>query len=111
MIVWRRGGMWALFLPLLVVPVVALLIGVAGIHWGHDIAGMAVGCILSGIALWFLGRRLNGPACEVPWFDPKTGEETIVRNTHHLYYIPLEWWSIPWALLGLWLFGYIALHR
>lgn len=50
-------------------------------------------------ANWWLGTRLNGrPGREL--VDPRTGERVILRPRHTLFWIPMQYYSVPMVLLG-----------
>lgn len=67
---------------------------------GHpELAFLAfsAGLFAAAVVNWLVGRKLNGqPGREL--VDPRTQEQVILRRRHALFWIPMEYWSIPVAL-------------
>lgn len=60
----------------------------------------SLGLFAAAWANWALGRRLNGrPGREL--IDARTGEHVVLRRTHRLFWIRMEYWSIPVAVTAL----------
>jgi hypothetical protein len=74
----------------------AIGVGVGGEHFGGP-----VGLLLSGAALWFLGRKLNDPAKDRILFDPQTGEEVRSARRHTLFWIRMEYWGVLVVIIGV----------
>ena len=92
MLIW--GG-WGILIPL----IAAVLL-----FAGHLVAGQigaAVGIIVSGVIVWFLGKNLNDKPNRV-LFDPNKDEEVVVNegNRHTLFFIPMQWWGLILFLFG-----------
>jgi hypothetical protein len=60
---------------------------------------IGAGMLAGAVANWVFGRRMNGRAGRV-LIDPATGQRVILRRRHTLFWIPMQWWSIPMALLA-----------
>lgn len=101
MIVWQ--GFW--FLAALI-PII--LIGLIGaVDKGHSMTyGFELALIISAIAVWFVGKKLNGKQGKV-LIDPETNEKVELKNKHTLFWIPMEWFSIVIAAFAI--FG-ITMH-
>lgn len=55
------------------------------------------GLFAAAAANWYVGKRLNGkPAREL--LDPATGERVLLTRRHSLFWIRMEYWSIPVAI-------------
>ena len=98
--VWSGWG-------ILVLPVVmgtAIAVGaVAGLALralGHpELTFLAVSLSLfaAAAANWLVGRRLNGtPPREL--VDPATNQRVLLQRLHKLFWIRMEYWSLPVAL-------------
>jgi hypothetical protein len=74
----------------------AIGVGVGGEHFGGP-----VGLLLSGAALWFLGRKLNDPAKDRILFDPQTGEEVRSARRHTLFWLRMEYWGVLVVIIGV----------
>jgi hypothetical protein len=59
----------------------------------------AVALALNVCILWFLGRWLNSRPVKV-LIDPESGKR-LVANAHSLFWIPLQYWAIPWLVYGV----------
>ncbi|MDR0476737.1 MAG: sel1 repeat family protein [Desulfobulbaceae bacterium] len=104
-VIWRGAGILAVLIP-----VGALVAGWLGLEYGLGEAWTKrhpgfVGAIsfLSGVVVWFLGRKLNGHF-EKKLTDQLTQEKTISNNRHTLFFIPMEYTAIFWCLVGAFLF-------
>jgi len=97
-------------LGFLVIPVVigtSVVVG-ALCQLALDLAGFpqfaflafSLGLFAAAWANWTLGKRLNGrPGREL--IDAQTGERVVLRRTHRLFWIRMEHWSIPVAVMAL----------
>ncbi len=63
---------------------------------GQANLGTAVGLALAGLAVSFIGRRVNEP---VAGFDPQAGQPVQNRNRHTLFFVPLQYIG-PLAWIG-----------
>ena len=101
--VWSGWG-------ILVLPVVlgtAVAVGALGQvtlrGLGHpELAFLAIslGLFAAAAANWAVGRRLNGtPPREL--IDPATNQRVRLTRLHRLFWIRMEYWSLPVALAAL----------
>lgn len=92
---------------ILVVPIVvgtAIIVGALAQlslqSLGHpELAFLAfsLGLSAAAVANWVVGRRLNStPAREL--IDPATNERVLLTRRHALFWIRMEYWSVPVAL-------------
>lgn len=81
-------------------PVVLCLLGGKAVGVSEDHA-IVLGFVLSAIATWIIGRRLNDPAKGHPLIDAKTGETIILRGRHTVFWIEMQWWAIPCILAAI----------
>lgn len=108
MIIWSGWGVLVVVILVVVGGGVAGLVGAAGTLLGpamqSHIAGVGIG--LGGLAAaavnWWTGRRLNGGTGRV-LLDPATGQQVVLRRTHSLFFIPMQWWSVPIAVMAAFL--------
>lgn len=111
MIIWRGWGILAALIPaavfILFVAVFGLLAAVFGAKGAAVANSPYMGLLMvlvpgacSAALVWWLGRKLNsGPTREL--VDPKTGQRVVLRKEHSLFWIPMQWWAIPIALIVL----------
>ena len=77
----------------------AMALDAAGLHEFSGI-GLALGLFVAAAVNWYAGRRLNGdPGREL--VDRATGETVVLRRSHRLFFIPMQWWSLVMVGLGL----------
>lgn len=58
--------------------------------------GLVAGLAAAALVNWLVGIRLNQrPGREL--IDAKTGERVVLRKRHSLFFIPMQWWSVPLA--------------
>ena len=102
-LVWSGWG-------ILVLPIVfATFVAVGGLlQWlltaanRPDLAFLAfsAGLFAAAAVNWLVGRRLNNqPGREL--LDPQTQQRVILRRVHRLFWIRMEYWSVPVALAAL----------
>ncbi|MFC0406761.1 hypothetical protein [Roseomonas elaeocarpi] len=110
MVIWSGWGILTVVIVALVGgSVTAILANLAGP--GSSAAGyaLAVGLLVSAVVNWFVGQRLNAaPGREL--VDPATGQRVTLRRRHSLFFVPMQWWSVPLVVvasvaLGAMLFG------
>lgn len=103
LLIWSGWG-------ILVVPVIvgtAVVVGALGGFAlrasGHPeltFVAVSLGLFAAAAANWLVGRRLNGtPPREL--IDPATNQGVLLRCLHKLFWIRMEYWSIPVALAAL----------
>ncbi len=102
-LIWSGWGI--LVLPIVFVTSVAVgaLLQLALIGIGRpELAFLAfsAGLLAAAAVNWQVGRRLNSrPGHEL--LDPKTQERVVLRRVHRLFWIRMEYWSVPVALAAL----------
>lgn len=101
-IVWSGWGA----LTILILGVVSIVVGAMlqltfialGVPQMAFLA-FSAGLFAAAAANWFVGKRLNGkPGREL--LDPATGERVLLTRRHSLFWIRMEYWSIPIAIAG-----------
>lgn len=102
MIIWSGWGILTVVIAVLVGGGVTALLFPAFEALGlHRISGLAVmlGLLAAAAANWVVGRRLNTrPGQEL--VDKATGQTVVLRRTHSLFFIRMEWWSVPLAIVA-----------
>ena len=98
MVVWSGYGILSAFLL-----VFCLGLGFAagsgtGIPEGYAAGG---GLLIGAVLNWFMGRRFNNPANDRELVDPRTGGRVMLKRRHSLFYVPMQYWSLPAVLFGM----------
>lgn len=94
MIIWRGWGVLTIAIVVLVGGLVTA-ISVNVLKETGRFVGLAftAGLVTAALVNWFVGRRLNSaPGREL--VDPATGERVVLRRSHDLFFVPMEWWSV-----------------
>lgn len=98
--IWSGWGILAVPVIIGTAVVVGALGGFALRAVGHpDLMFLAVslGLFAAAGANWVVGRRLNGaPPREL--VDPATNQRVLLRRRHALFWVPIQYWSLPVAL-------------
>lgn len=101
--VWSGWGILVLPVVMGTAIAVAALGGLALRALGHPeltFLAVSLGLFTAAAANWLVGRRLNGtPPREL--IDPATNERLLFRRLHRLFWIRMEYWSLPVALAAL----------
>lgn len=101
--VW--SGLGFLVIPIVAVTSMAVtmllerLLGAIG-HSEWLTSAIALGIFAGAAANWFIGRKLNSqPPREL--IDAKTQETVLLYKRHKLFWIPMQYWSFPVAVVGV----------
>ena len=102
--IWKGRGFWTVLLPLFFLGVVG--IGVSN-SFGPPVLDRnpwlyGVAITVAAFANWVFGQRWNGGFARRVW-DFRAGFNVNVRRTHTAMGLPMQVWSAPMLLLGLWL--------
>lgn len=107
MIIWKGYGFLVLVLAIAIGAIVSLIFGNIG---STQDMGAAVGAIISGVAIWFLGNKLNSPDKNKVMIDKKTGQEVTIAPNHSLFFIKMQYWAFIVAGIGLVMLCDILIH-
>ena len=55
---------------------------------------------ISGLFSWYFGKKWNSEDEKIV-IDEKTGQKLILKNTHELFWIPLQYWGLIFSGFGL----------
>lgn len=93
MVVWKGLGILALIIPIGFAIIFYLLFGDDMLYLG---AGYSIGAIL----VWFVGKWLNKDSERIET-DPKTGQQTILKMVHSMFWIRMELWAPIMLFIGV----------
>jgi len=97
-LVWQGWGILSVFIPVL------CTVLFAGLPNG---LGIGIGLLVGATANAYIGHRLNNQPGQV-LVDKNTGAEVVLRKKHTLFYVPMQYVSVLWAVLGI--FALINAH-
>ena len=90
-VIWQGWGLLAVIIPLLCV------IPFAGLPNG---LGLGVGLLVGAAVNAYVGHRMNNQPGKI-YIDKDTGGEVIFRKKHTLFFVPMQYVSVLWAVMGL----------
>jgi len=111
MIIWRGMGFLALIVAMVMNTALQVATDGLGIPEGfkhyRDAHGWVwiLGMGLSAAGCWFLGKWLearevkNGKVV----IDKESGQEIRLIRRHDMFWIPVKWWAVIWAVVGVWI--------
>jgi hypothetical protein len=103
MIIFTGLGFLAVLLPIFIYTgtqyVVNAIMG-NNMYFTENAWPKFVGVLIGGIVVWFLGKHLNKNKAQV-LIDKETGKEVVLKKTHTLFFIPMEYWGPIVILIGL----------
>lgn len=92
MIVWQGVG----FLVALIPVAILLLFSALGIDKNFKFSE-EVTLLVTAIIIWFVGRKLNSQPAKI-LIDPQTNQEVIFKNKNTMFWIPMEYYAILFAI-------------
>jgi hypothetical protein len=105
-IIWKGWGILVVVITFLVLMGTELAVGAifGNPHYyqAHSWP-KGVAFLLAALAVYFLGCYLSNRPGRVV-IDKVTGQELVLRRSHALFFIPMEYWGYILAVIGLVLF-------
>ncbi|TVO72256.1 hypothetical protein [Sedimenticola selenatireducens] len=105
MLIWKGWGILAIIIPLLC----SLLVGEAlnsmygdGFYKASTWA-MPLVLFLSSVPLTFIGYKLNKRQGRI-LIDPENNEKVELRETHTMFWIPLQYWGGVITAIAIWMY-------
>lgn len=92
MIIWQGFGFLVAIIPFSLLLIFSLM----GIDKNFKFAD-EITLLASAIVVWFVGRKLNSKPAKV-LMDPQTNQEVILKNKHTMFWIPMEYYAILFAI-------------
>lgn len=97
-VIWKGWGLLVLVIALVVSLATMMLLAALGVAHGF---GPALGAILSAVAIWVVGNKLNSPLKNRVLVDQNTGAEVILKPEHSLFFIKMQYWAFIVGAFGL----------
>jgi hypothetical protein len=95
MIVWQGFGFLAALIPIIFIGVIGAIDETHTMTYGFEMA-----LILSAVAVWFVGKKLNSKQGKI-LIDPETNAPVEIKNKHTLFWIPMEWFAVVIAAFAI----------
>ncbi len=113
LIIWKGWGFLAVVIPLAFMVLGQFgfdFIYDKGFYSAHSSWTAPLVSLLSTPLIYFVGNKLNNKPGRL-LIDPETNEQVILKNTHDLFWIPLQYWSFIVGAISLFIYmqsnGYI----
>jgi hypothetical protein len=105
MIIWSGLGFLVVLIGFACALLVSLIVGAVtqdSHYWEAHGWTKLLGMWLAAGLVWPLGRWLNGLHRQRTLIDPQTGQTFVLNpRSHALFFIPVEYWTPIFLLLGL----------
>lgn len=95
MIIWQGFGFLAALIPFVLLVLLSLFDKSNTFTYGNELV-----LAISAIAVWFLGKKLNGTKGKV-LIDPETKQEVLLKDKHTMFWIPMEWYGLVLGALAV----------
>lgn len=107
MIIWKGLGIIAVILPIIFMFIIQLITNMLfGDGFYKDASWtLSLALFLSAISVYLIGIKLNNKIGQIV-IDKETGQEIELKNTHSLFWIPLQYWGF--ILFGIGAFVLIS---
>jgi ABC-type amino acid transport system permease subunit len=103
MIIWSGLGFFVAVIVLgcaLAANLIADAMTGSGTYWDENRWTLGVALLVAAVLCWFVGRYLRGRKART-LIDKQTGEEVIMKPSHSLFFIPMDYWGPILAVVGL----------
>ena len=98
MIIWKGYGFLVLVITVAIGALLSLLFSSMG---SSEDTGAAVGAIISGLTIWFVGKKMNAPDKARTFIDKESGQELNIKPNHSLFFIKMQYWAFIIGGIGL----------
>jgi len=107
MIIWKGLGIIAVILPIIFMFIVQMITNMLfGDGFYKDSSWtLSLVLFLSAVSVYLIGIKLNNKIGQIV-IDKETGQEIELKNTHSLFWIPLQYWGF--ILFGIGAFVLIS---
>jgi len=108
MIIWKGYGFLVVIIILAIGATISFFFSKIG---STEDIGAAVGAIISGIVIWFVGNKLNSPTKNRSMIDKQTGREVILTPNHSLFFIKMQYWAFIVGGFGIIMLIDVLIHH
>ncbi len=107
MIFWKGYGFLVLIIAVTIGALISFIFSKSG---STEDMGAAIGAIISGIVIWFVGNKLNDESKSRTMIDKQTGREFIIKPSHTLFFIKMQYWAFIVGGFGLIMLIDVLMH-
>lgn len=103
MLIWTRWGILAAIVPFVILAGIEVLtekLFQDPSYYQVQVWPILVGCSISGIFIWCVGKWLNHDQKRI-LTDDLTQEKVVLQSTHTLFFIRMEWWGLIIIFIGI----------
>ena len=108
MIFWKGYGFLVLVITVAIGAIVSFIFGKVG---STEDMGAAIGAIISGVVIWFVGNKFNSSDKSRTMIDKQTGREFIVKPDHTLFFIKMQYWAFIVSGFGIIMLIDVLIHH
>ncbi|MBK1809937.1 hypothetical protein JHL18_04685 [Clostridium sp. YIM B02505] len=109
MLIWKGYGFLAFLFFLTSFLIVELAVGETFYRAHRWLDFFAF--VITALFCYFVGKKLNNNKGKV-YIDKKTGEEVLIKTTHSLFFIKMEYWGFIFLVIGfIYLFLYLQVDK
>lgn len=98
MIVWRGFGIFSILIAAAFGLLFSWILPLVGADTLHEDTPLVFSLFISGIIVWFLGKKLNRDSEKI-LVDQETGTQYKAGTRHSLLFIPMQLWG-PIFIIG-----------
>lgn len=98
MLIWKGYGFLVFIAALIFVNLFGFISTKIGCSGNIGAGG---GFLISAVAVYLMGRKLDNTSKSKTYIDKATGRETTVAPQHSLFFIKMEYWAYVLGALGL----------
>ena len=108
MIFWKGYGILVLVIAVAIGATVSFIFSKIG---STEDMGAAIGAIISGIVIWFVGNKFNASEKSRTMIDKQTGREFIIKPDHTLFFIKMQYWAFIVSGFGIIMLIDVLIHH
>ena len=108
MIFWKGYGILVLVIAVAIGAIVSIIFSKVG---STEDMGAAVGAIISGVVIWFVGNKFNSSDKSRTMIDKQTGRELVIKPEHTLFFIKMQYWAFIVSGFGIIMFIDVLIHH
>ncbi|MDY0189930.1 MAG: hypothetical protein RBR22_04270 [Desulfuromonas sp.] len=105
MLIWKGWGILAIICPLICALLIEFCVDSLFGSGFYQAASwpLPLAFMLSAIPVLFFGQKLNKKPGRIV-IDPENNEKLVLKETHSLFWVPLQYWSIALCGLSVWIY-------
>ncbi len=99
MLIWRGYGILVAVITIVIGALFSL--GFENFFGIHRDWGVVAGLFVSGIIVWFAGKKVNDPSRGKLVVEKETGKEILLIEEHSMFFIKMQYWAFILGTAGI----------